>query len=52
MEHHTLGNSRISRGLILLTAVCLLGAFVLAAFIAAYGVNQGVDSVTLPVAGR
>ncbi len=52
MEHHTLGNARISRGLVLLTAVCLLGAFVLAAFIAAYGVNQGVDSVTLPVAGR
>lgn len=40
------------RGFVLLTGVGLLGGAVIAGFIAVYGVNQGVDSVTLPVAGR
>ena len=52
MENRTLGNAQSPRGLVLLTAVGLFGAFAIAAFIAAYGVNQGVDSATLPVAGR
>jgi hypothetical protein len=42
-EHHSLT---------LVIIVCLLGAFIIAGFIAIYGVNQNVDSVTLPVAGR
>jgi hypothetical protein len=36
----------------LLTAAGLLGAVILATLISVYGVNQGVDSNTLPVAGR
>ena len=52
MENQTIGHSRYPRGLALLTAVGLLGAVVMAGFIAAYGANQGVDSLTLPVAGR
>jgi hypothetical protein len=52
MESQTLEYSRIPRGLVLLTGACIVGAFVLAGFIAAFGVNQGVDSVTMPVVGR
>jgi hypothetical protein len=47
-----LDNAQNPRGLAWLTAIGLAGALVIAAFIAAYGVNQGVDSVTLPVVGR
>jgi hypothetical protein len=52
MENQTIGNSRSPRGLALLTVACLLCACAIAAFIAAFGVNQNLDSVTLPVAGR
>jgi len=40
------------RSLALLTLACLVGAAVLAVFIGSWGVNQNLDSVTLPVAGR
>lgn len=41
-----------SRGLVVLTALGLLGAVLIATFISLKGVNQGVDSVTMPVVGR
>ena len=40
------------RSLALLTAACLLSALLVSGFIARYGVNQNLDSTTLPVAGR
>ncbi|HJV49297.1 MAG TPA: hypothetical protein VJ549_08495 [Geothrix sp.] len=52
MENEKIGNTQSPRALVLLTAAGLMGGLVLATFIAVYGVNQGVDSVTLPVAGR
>jgi hypothetical protein len=52
MDNQTNAYSRNPRSLALLTAACLLVAFALAALIAAYGSNQNLDSVTMPVAGR
>jgi hypothetical protein len=52
MEKRMLEHSQNSRGLVLLTVLGLAGAIVMAIFIALYGVNQEVDSVTLPVVGR
>jgi hypothetical protein len=40
------------RPLVVLTAASLVGALLLAALLAMHGVNQNLDSVTLPVAGR
>ncbi|MBI1753480.1 MAG: hypothetical protein HY014_03725 [Acidobacteria bacterium] len=45
-------NPQNPKGLLILTGAGMLGALVLAGLIAAYGVNQGVDSVTMPVVGR
>lgn len=52
MEKSSLGQSQNPRGLALLTGLGLTAAVGLAAFISLYGVNQGVDSNTLPVVGR
>jgi uncharacterized membrane protein YeaQ/YmgE (transglycosylase-associated protein family) len=52
MENRMLGNSQNPRSLVLLTILGLVGAVVIAIFISVYGVNQGVDSVTMPVVGR
>lgn len=52
MGNQTIGSSQTPRGLALLTGIGLIGAFVIAGIISVYGVNQGVDSYTLPVAGR
>ncbi|HWQ09843.1 MAG TPA: hypothetical protein VN436_12060, partial [Holophaga sp.] len=52
MDNEVLANSRNPKGLTVLTAACLFGAVVLVSLISAFGVNQNVDSVTLPVAGR
>jgi hypothetical protein len=52
MEHRILGKSRNPRGLSLLTMTCLLGAGAIAVILAAYGMDQNADSVSLPVASR
>jgi hypothetical protein len=52
MENPQLGNSPRYRSLATLTTACLLVACVMAVFIALYGIDQHVDSFTLPVAGR
>ena len=52
MEPQTLGNTKNPRGLILLTAACLLGACIIALAIAIFGIDQNADSVSLPVASR
>ena len=52
MEHLKLEKSRNPRHFVLMTVCSLTGAVALAGFIAAFGLNQNLDSVTLPVAGR
>lgn len=52
LENRLLGPSQNPRALVLLTVAGLAGAVALAGLISTYGVNQGIDSVTLPVVGR
>ena len=52
MENQIPGSFRNPRGLTALALAGLAGALVLAALISTFGVNQNVDSVTLPVTGR
>ena len=52
METQTPEQPRYPRHFALMTTVSLLGAVVLAGLIAAFGVDQHLDSVTMPVVGR
>ncbi len=52
MKKWRIGHSRGPGGLALLTGAGFVLAFAMAILIAARGVNQNLDSVTMPVAGR
>jgi hypothetical protein len=52
MERQSFRNSQTPRALVPLTVLGLLSAVVITLLISRFGVNQGVDSYTLPVAGR
>jgi hypothetical protein len=52
MENQKFGNPRNPLSLTVVTAICMVVALVIAVLISLHGVDQHVDSYTLPVVGR